>query len=58
MKQFLLFAGPRYYPGGGWQDFVDSFDTLEEAVVVGTPDEDDWGKWFHVIDATTGNEVA
>lgn len=58
MNQFVLFAGDNYYPGGGWQDFVDSYDTVEEAVAAGKPDEDDWGKWYHVIDITTGERVA
>ena len=31
MKQYLLFYADSYYPGGGWRDFVDSFDTHAEA---------------------------
>lgn len=31
MKRYLLFAGRRYYPVGGWGDFIDSFDTEEDA---------------------------
>jgi hypothetical protein len=30
-KRFLLFGFDRYYPGGGWNDFLGSFDTAEEA---------------------------
>lgn len=30
MKRFLLFSYD-YYPEGGWRDFYDSFDTLEDA---------------------------
>lgn len=31
LKRYLVFDFPDYYPGGGWQDFEGSFDTLEEA---------------------------
>jgi len=32
MKRFAGFSFEEYYPGGGWCDFVDSYDTLEEAM--------------------------
>lgn len=32
MKQYLLFAYDRHYPLGGWADFQEDFDTVEEAV--------------------------
>jgi hypothetical protein len=32
MKRFWLFQGERYYPTGGMRDFIDSFDTQEEAI--------------------------
>lgn len=28
---FLIFAGYDYYPRGGWNDFIGSFSTLQEA---------------------------
>ncbi len=31
MKTFLLFAFLTYYPSGGMKDFVDDFETLEQA---------------------------
>jgi len=31
MKRYLLFAFYVYYPQGGMDDMIDSFDTLEEA---------------------------
>ncbi len=37
MKEFLLFAWPHYYPGGGWNDYEDSYDTLEEAKAAASP---------------------
>lgn len=32
MKKFLVFAFMDYYPYGGWNDFRDSFVTLDEAI--------------------------
>jgi hypothetical protein len=29
--QYLLFAGYNYYPGGGMNDFVDEYDSIESA---------------------------
>jgi hypothetical protein len=52
MKRFLLFAGDNYYPEGGWDDFINSFDTLEEVELnLGVCD------WFHVVDSTTGEKI-
>lgn len=31
MKRYLLFVMDNYYPNGGWSDFADSFDTIQEA---------------------------
>lgn len=31
MKNFLLFGGEIYYAGGGMEDFIKDFDTLQEA---------------------------
>lgn len=32
MKRYALFEFEQYYPGGGFNDFVDSFDSVEVAV--------------------------
>jgi hypothetical protein len=38
MKRFLVFAYDYYYPAGGMNDFVGSYDTMEEAqAIIGTP---------------------
>jgi hypothetical protein len=31
MKQYILFAFHHFYPQGGMEDMIDSFDTLQEA---------------------------
>ena len=30
MKRYLVFMGRHYYPGGGMDDFVGSFNTIKE----------------------------
>jgi hypothetical protein len=32
MKRYLAFYWHNYYPGGGMNDFVGDYDTLEEAI--------------------------
>lgn len=32
MKRYALFEFDQYYPSGGWSDFVNSFDSVDEAV--------------------------
>ena len=56
MKRYLLFAGDQYYPRGGWSDFRDSFDSLEEAFIHGRQKDISGSKWFdwcHVVDTET-----
>lgn len=52
LKRFLLFSGSDYYPGGGWDDFVASFDTLEEA-----KDRKSHRDWNQMVDSETGEAV-
>lgn len=56
MKRYLLFAYDQYYPRGGWGDFKDSFDSLEEAFAYGLhkyPDGEKRYDWCHVVDTET-----
>ena len=32
MKQYIVFGGYSYYASGGWFDFIEDFDSAEEAV--------------------------
>lgn len=32
MKRYAVFGFEGYYPSGGWNDFLESFDTVEEAL--------------------------
>lgn len=56
MKRYLLFAGDHYYPSGGWNDFVGSFDTAREAMEwaesKAIKDSDDWA---HVVDTAVSH---
>lgn len=56
-KRFLVFAGDRYYPDGGWNDMRQSFDKLEDAVAQGYIDGGDNDGWWHVVDMITGEKV-
>lgn len=31
MKRYLLFTFSNYYPCGGFEDYIDSFNTIEDA---------------------------
>lgn len=53
MKRYLAFAGANYYPCGGMNDFIGSFDILEEAINKINEYDDNWGNLFdcgHVLD--------
>ena len=49
MKRFILFAGDCYYPGGGAADFIDDYESLDDAkqCQVGCD-------WLHILDIHTG----
>lgn len=65
LKRYALFGGLTYYPVGGWDDFVASFDTPEEAekLVMATNRKDRQDgrvrtyEWHQVVDLTTGSLV-
>lgn len=46
-RKFLLFAGFGYYPDGGWKDFKNIYDTLEQAIVA--TDSLDGEEWFEIV---------
>jgi len=51
MKRYLLFSGRCYYHCGGWDDFVDSFDTIEEAKQ--SKVTNDKHEWIQIVDTQT-----
>lgn len=54
MERYLLFAFDSYYPQGGWTDFINSFDSLDEAIQSGMMLERDY---FQVVDIESGEMV-
>lgn len=62
LKRYWLFGGCCYYAAGGVNDFIQSFDTLEEAVAVATelteqPELDFEFQWWHVCDMVEMTKV-
>ena len=55
LKRYYIFVGATHYPSGGWDDFKDSKDTIEEAgaFMEGCVMADAL-KWAHVYDSETG----
>jgi len=51
-NKFLLFGGSNYYPSGGFDDFIRSFDTIGEvnSYASGINDRYDW---MHVVNTET-----
>jgi hypothetical protein len=56
MRRYALFAGSVFYPRGGMNDFIDSFDTREEAIRTAAKLIADQGLisvfWAHLWDTT------
>ena len=62
MKRYLLIAGHDYYPGAGTSNWVDSYDSYEEALnMVETMGENNYGRcgytigdmpcdWYEIVD--------
>lgn len=58
MKRYALFVGSRYYPSGGWRDFVGSFDTIVEAREAAWPRRrHETMGWYHIADTEQGRIV-
>lgn len=54
MKRYLLFVMAGYYPSGGWGDFVDDYDTLEEARVRASNAGLDY---YQIVDSECKDEI-
>lgn len=68
MKRYMAFVGSNYYPAGGMNDFIGSYETKELAIGAIEKDviknniydtiEEQWEfKWGHVFDTETMLEV-
>ena len=61
MKRFMTFMGSTYYASGGANDFLDSFNTADEAILAGKKacSKDNLiikNNWWHVYD-TEENKI-
>jgi hypothetical protein len=54
MKRYLLFSGSNYYASGGWNDFREDYDTLEEAKEGLRIHQE---QWWQIVDITTKTMV-
>jgi hypothetical protein len=64
IKRYAVFAGEKYYPLGGWSDFVFSTDDFSEALNlteearIQLENHDGWRTpkfdWCHIVDTQTG----
>ncbi len=46
--KYLLFLGDYFYPSGGWDDFIDHYDSLDKAIDhIKTFDAS--YKWAHIV---------
>jgi hypothetical protein len=52
---YLLFVIDQYYPNGGWNDFADMFDTLDEAKLEGSKSR---GDYYHIVELSSRQIVA
>lgn len=58
LKRYLVLAGYHYYPSGGWGDFVDSFETIDEAEAHAKKEAPRRERhWWHIVDSATGEIV-
>ena len=56
LNQYLLFGGDTYYPRGGWDDFIMSSPTMENAIAMVSQLEKKC-EWYHVVDTKTNKIV-
>ena len=54
VKKYLVFMFDDYYPGGGWNDFVNSFDSIEEGKKVIWDEKQDNSQ---IVDSHTGEII-
>lgn len=55
LNRYLVFCGQLYYPCGGWDDFVSSHKSLEEAEIKRQAIHDKISDWSHIVDISDGH---
>lgn len=56
LKRYMLFMGYLYDSAGGWNEFVESFDSAEDAESY-AKEHIDRMDWYQVVDKTDGEKV-
>ena len=51
--RYLLFAGEDYYPAGGFDDFVGSYDTMEQAKETSLDNKN----WAHIVSISVDGTI-
>lgn len=60
LKRYALFGYDAYYPGGGWSDFIDSFDTFVSVKKARENGRDKYPynrDYYELIDLYNGQEI-
>lgn len=55
IKRYVIFGSESYYPGGGWSDYIASFDNLNDAIKLA--DSFYTKKHPEIIDLETGDDL-
>lgn len=55
MKAYLLFSGYNYYPGGGIDDYIGDFDSVDDAI--SHFETECYGDWYQVVQSNDMSEV-
>lgn len=58
MKRYLLFAGVDYYPEGGFNDYVNSYSTYNEALEDAQKLLSDGNQWWQIVDTLENTIIA
>ena len=52
MSKYLLFGGSKWYPSGGWNDYIGEFDSIPQVLAHLNKNKFDVD-WIHVVDTAT-----
>jgi hypothetical protein len=69
MKKYLLFYGNTFYPGGGFDDFIGEYDSIQECLLAlyenfkkeGIEDNPEYYKefrWSHAYDTISKEKIS
>ena len=58
MNNFALFAGENYEAGGGMQDLVGLYDSIDEAIAAAKDTSEYRHDWFQVVDSQFSTVVS